>query len=152
MYDATASYRSSQVVSSSPLAQVVLLYQGAIRFGMQHLAALERRDWEAAHNASIRSQAIVSGLQEVLDMSAGPIAAHLDQLYEFALERLVAGNVAKDPRPTEEALRVLRGLLEAWQAINRPAAAQDVATVPVPEPVRRFDSASAYTAMVAGSR
>jgi flagellar secretion chaperone FliS len=122
MLDPTAAYRTSQVVSASRAGQIVLLYQGAIRFGAQHLAFLERRDIEQAHRASIRCQEIVTALRGSLDLSAGPIAAHLDDLYDFVLRRLAAGNAAKDPRPTEEALEVLRGLLDAWQELaSRPA-------------------------------
>lgn len=117
MYDPTSTYRSTQVATSGPAAQVVLLYQGALRFGAQHLAALRRGDLEAAHNASIRCQTVVSGLQESLNLSAGPIAAQLESLYVFCLDRLVAGNIHKDPRPTEEALIVLRDLLGAWQEL-----------------------------------
>ncbi len=102
----------------------MLLYEGAIRFALRHLAALERGETEAAHNASVRAQAIVSGLQETLDRSAGPVAAQLDGLYDFVLRRLTEGNIGKTPRPTEEALQVLRELLGAWQEISRkPAAA-----------------------------
>jgi flagellar protein FliS len=117
------AYRSTQVASSNPVGQVVLLYEGAIRFALRHLAALERGDAEAAHNASVRAQAIVSGLQETLDRSAGPMAAQLDALYDFVLRRLTEGNIRKTPRPTEEALQVLRGLLGAWQEISRKPAA-----------------------------
>jgi hypothetical protein len=67
-----------------------------------------------------------------LDLSAGPLAANLDALYDFVLDRLVAGNVAKDPRPTEEALTVLQGLLEAWHEIARGPAAE--ADQPEPPP------------------
>jgi len=74
MYDPTATYRSAQVTSSSPAGQVVLLYEGAIRFGTRHLAALERGDVQAAHDASLRCQSIVSALREVLDKSAGDVA------------------------------------------------------------------------------
>jgi flagellar protein FliS len=115
MLDPTSAYRTAQVVSASPAGQIVLLYQGAIRFGAQHLAWIERGEIEPAHKASIRAQEIVSALKGSLDLSAGPIAVQLDQLYDFVLSRLSAGNMTKDPRPTEEALQVLRGLLEAWQ-------------------------------------
>jgi flagellar protein FliS len=98
----------------------VLLYQGAIRFGTLHLVALERGDRQAAHDASLRAQAIVGGLQEVLDLSAGPIAAQLDSLYTFVLRRFRDGNMTSDAGPTTEALQVLRGLLEAWQEAARP--------------------------------
>jgi flagellar secretion chaperone FliS len=117
MYDSTSAYRTTQVASSRPIDQVVLLYQGAIRFATIHLGALDRRDMEAAHNASIRSQAIVAGLREVLDLSAGPVAGQLDALYDFILRRLMAGNTAKDAHPTIDAISLLRGLLEAWQTL-----------------------------------
>jgi flagellar secretion chaperone FliS len=122
MLDPTAAYRTSQVVSASRAGQIVLLYQGAIRFGAQHLAFIERHDIEQAHKASIRCQEIVNALRGSLDLSAGPIAIQLDDLYDFVLRRLADGNATKSPRPTEEALQVLRGLLEAWQELAaRPA-------------------------------
>ena len=124
MLDPTAAYRTAQVVSASRAGQIVLLYQGAIRFGAQHLAWLERKDMEQAHRSSIRCQEIVAALRGSLDLSAGPIAIQLDDLYDFVLRRLSAGNVSKEPGPTEEALKVLRGLLEAWQELAaRPASA-----------------------------
>ena len=121
MYDPTATYRSAQVTSSSPAGQVVLLYEGAIRFGTRHLAALEHGDIQAAHDASLRCQSIVAALREVLDKSAGDIALRLDGLYDFCLRRLVDGNIHKDPEPTAEALTILRELLEAWRAIAGPS-------------------------------
>jgi flagellar biosynthetic protein FliS len=124
MLDPTATYRTAQVASASRAGQIVLLYQGAIRFGAQHLAWLERNEIEQAHRSSIRCQEIVAALRGSLDLSAGPIAVQLDQLYDFVLRRLVDGNVSKTPKPTEEAVQVLRGLLDAWQEIaSRPRSA-----------------------------
>jgi flagellar secretion chaperone FliS len=124
MLDPTSAYRTAQVVGASPAGQIVLLYQGAIRFAAQHLAWLERHEVEQAHKSSIRAQEIVSALRGSLDLSAGPIALQLDELYDFVLRRLAAGNMTKEPKPTEEAIAVLRGLLEAWQELAvRPASA-----------------------------
>jgi flagellar protein FliS len=138
MLDPTAAYRTSQVVSASRAGQIVLLYQGAIRFGTQHLAFLERGEIEGAHKASIRCQEIVTALRGSLDLSAGSIATQLDDLYDFVLRRLATGNGTKKPRPTEEALQVLRGLLDAWQELAaRPASEQsDNAATPVLVPER----------------
>jgi flagellar secretion chaperone FliS len=132
MLDPTAAYRTAQVASASRAGQIVLLYQGAIRFATQHLALVERQDVEGAHKASIRAQEIVTALRASLDLSAGPIAIQLDQLYDFVMRRLMDGNVAKDPRPTEEAIKVLRGLLQAWQELaTRPTSvALDVPAEP----------------------
>ena len=125
MLDPTATYRTSQVVGASQVGQVVLLYQGAIRFAARHLAFLEGGDIEQSHKASLRSQEIVAELRGSLDLTAGPIASQLDGLYDFVQQRLVEGNMTKKPRPTEEAIQVLRGLLETWQEIaSRPAGGQ----------------------------
>jgi flagellar protein FliS len=145
MLDPTAAYRTAQVVSTSRTGQVVLLYQGAIRFATQHLAWLERRDIEQAHRSSMRCQEVVAALRGSLDLSAGPIATQLDALYDFVQRRLVAGNLSKEPKPTEEALQVLRGLLEAWQDLAaRPAAevVDSAAARPTstPMPLHSFNS------------
>jgi flagellar protein FliS len=117
MLSVADTYRTTQVATTSPAGQVVLLYEGAIRHAARHLAALERADIDAAHHASLRAQAIVTALREVLDLSTGPIAEQLDLLYDFILDRLVDGNVRKTPKPTEEAIGLLRELLEAWRTI-----------------------------------
>lgn len=120
-YDPTAAYRSAQVTTSSPAAQVVLLYEGAIRFSALSVQRLRAGDVEGAHVASLRAQAIVSALRESLDMSTGEIAIQLDAIYDFMHRRLVAGNVAKEAGPTLEAIDLLRGLLDAWRQIAQPA-------------------------------
>ena len=158
MYDPTVSYRSSQVAASGPVARIVLLYQGAIRFGMQHLAAADRGDREAAHNASMRCQAIVSSLQEGLDLGAGDVAVRLDSLYDFVLGRLVEGNIRLDAAATREALDVLRGLLDAWQSIasaeapaRTPAIAETAPVALAPASVRS-PLAAAYGTHAAAAR
>jgi hypothetical protein len=89
-------------------------------------------------------------------MSAGPIAVQLRDLYDFVLLRLEKGNLAKDPRPTEEALQVLRGLLEAWQDLAaRPAYAlvdEPVEPVRSRRPVSSPEYAGAGAYSVSGSR
>lgn len=116
-YDPTAAYRTAQVTTSSPAAQVVLLYEGAIRFAAQSVQRLDAGDLEGAHLASVRAQAIVSALRESLDMSTGDMATRLDSLYDFMHRRLVAGNVAKDPEPAREVIGLLRELGAAWRTI-----------------------------------
>lgn len=130
MYDPTATYRSAQVTTSSPAGQVVLLYEGAIRFSAMSVQRLQANDYEGAHAASIRAQAIVSALRESLDLSTGEIAIQLDAIYDFIHRRLVAGNVAKQPGPAIEVIDLLRGLLEAWRTVAAPPAA----AAPTPRP------------------
>lgn len=122
-YDPTAAYRSAQVTTSSPAAQVVLLYEGAIRFTAMSIQRMQAKDLEGSHVASIRAQAIISALRESLDLSAGEMAIQLDAIYDFMHRRLVAGNMAKQPGPALEVIDLLRGLLDAWRTIAAPAPA-----------------------------
>jgi flagellar secretion chaperone FliS len=135
-YDPTAAYRTAQVTTSSPAAQIVLLYEGAIRFTMQSIVRLEQRDLEGSHQSSLRAQAIISALRESLDLSAGDVATRLDLLYDFMHRQLVAANIAKNPAPAREVVELLRDLLMAWRSIASPsgdiaAAAPTLASLPV---------------------
>jgi flagellar protein FliS len=134
MYDPAAAYRTAQVTTASPAAQIVLLYQGAIRFAHQHIAALTTGNLEEAHRVSLRCQEIVGALRASLDPTAGPVAENLDSLYDFTLQRLIEGNIKKQPKPTEEALQVLQGLLDAWKAIATAAPVAREAAYPQATP------------------
>ena len=62
--------------------------------------------------------AIVSELRAALDMEAGgDIARDLDRLYDFVLDSLSRANVSRAPEPADDALRVMRTLEEAWNAV-----------------------------------
>jgi flagellar protein FliS len=115
-FDTTAAYRTGQVTTSNAAGQVVLLYEGAIRFTALSIARLESRDHVGAHQASLRAQAIMSALRESLDLSAGEVAWRLDAIYDFVTRQLIEGNLAKDPGPARKVLPLLRELLEAWRA------------------------------------
>lgn len=135
-YDQTAIYRAAQVTTSSPASQVVLLYEGAIRFASQSIVRLEGRDLQGAHQASLRAQAIVAALRESLNLSTGEVATRLDGLYAFMLQRLVAGNLAKDPAPAREVIGLLRELLVAWRVVATPARATEPAPAASPAGMR----------------
>lgn len=114
-HDATAAYRTGQVTTTNAAGQVVLLYEGAIRFTAISITRLEAGDKIGSHQASLRAQAIVSALRESLDMSTGEVAKRLDAIYDFVTRQLIEGNLAKDPRPARQVLPLLRELLEAWR-------------------------------------
>jgi len=132
MHDTVSIYRTAQVVTSNPVERVVLLYEGALRFAVRHIDALERGDHEGAHIASVRCQEIVAELQEVLDFEAGPIAHQLDAVYRFMLDGLVAGNLAQKPGPTTEVIELLRELLGAWRDVASRARASYSVMLGVP--------------------
>jgi flagellar protein FliS len=100
-----------------------MLYDGALRFLAEARSAIERRDVPARRVAMGRALAIVSELQNTLNMEAGgEISAELDRLYSFVTMRLTDASSTQDVKPLDEAVRVLSTLREGWVGISWSAA------------------------------
>jgi len=121
--NAVDSYRRTQVQSSTPLEQVVLLYDGALRFMGEARAAMERRDIAARRVAISRTLAIIGELRGTLDMErGGEIAVSLERLYAYAQGRVLDAVMHHDVRGLEEATKVFDTLREAWRTVATTAA------------------------------
>lgn len=119
------AYTRTEVQSRSPLELVVMLYDGADKYLSQARQAIEERDAVAKREAISRALAVVSELQNNLNLEAGgEIAASLDVLYSFVNEKLVDANVKNDPSAVEQAIKVIKPLREAWTQLATPAATQ----------------------------
>ena len=107
-------YLETQVLTAPPGKLVLMLYDGAIRFGNLARASLSERDIEASHNYIVRVQNIVCELRLSLNMSAGSISKNLSDLYNYLHRELVKANLNKDPVPLENAIEIIQGLRESW--------------------------------------
>lgn len=121
MTGAQAIYQSHSVVTAGPARLVGMLYEKAIE--LCESAAAELRsgvfDPSAVHEMLTRAQCIVLELELALDHDrGGALSSSLASLYEYCRSRLVAANVAKDPRPLADVLRVLGDLREAWGVVE----------------------------------
>ena len=111
-------YLQTQVQSRSPLELVVMLYDGAIQAAETARDALIAGNIPARKAAISKMMAIISQLQNTLDMErGGDIAENLDRIYTWANVRLLDAIVHKDANPVEEVRGVLASLREAWQTI-----------------------------------
>lgn len=111
-------YRATKVETAGPVDQVVMLYQGAVRFSRLGIEAIERGDAKAAHTNLVRAQDIVVELRGSLNHEVGgEIATQLASVYDYCFRRLVAANLKKDPAPAREVVSILRELGTAWQQI-----------------------------------
>lgn len=121
-----AAYQQTSVQSSSPIQLIVLLYDGALRHLAASREAMIRSDAHGRRHGLSRALAIVAELQSTLNITdGGDIARSLDSLYAYVIERIIQANMGGDPKPLEEAERLLRPLRDAWSAIadGAPAAA-----------------------------
>ena len=119
------AYTRTAIQSRSPLELVVMLYDGADKYLSQARLAIERRDAVAKREAISRALAVVSELQNNLNLDAGgEIAASLDSLYSFVNEKLVDANLKDDATAVDQAIRVITPLRDAWTQLASPAATE----------------------------
>ncbi|MEW6047222.1 MAG: flagellar export chaperone FliS, partial [Bacillota bacterium] len=126
-----SSYRKVQIETAPPHRLVAMLLHGAVTRCEQAQEALEKGLHEEARPILLKGQDIVAELMASLDFEqGGEIAQRLLLLYDFAHRRLVEANVRQDARAVGEALQVLRGLADAWDALQRGAAEGQPSTAP----------------------
>ena len=110
-----SSPSADQIQSASPEDLVLMLFEGAIRFGGEADAALQRGDRAAAAGLVGRVRAIVEELDRSLNPDAGTITRHLAAIYEYVLRRLDPDTV--DSATLREVMADLGVLCEAWTAL-----------------------------------
>ena len=112
------AYYQTQIQSRSPLELVVMLYDGALRFLQQTVDAMQSGDLVAKRDSLSRAMAIVTELHGMLDLEqGGEVAASLDSLYTYMMERLTTANQQRDKAPVAEVMRLMSGLRDAWSQI-----------------------------------
>lgn len=111
-------YEQTQVVTSSGVQLVVLLYDAAIQsmeLARREIQAKNIRE-KARHIG--RAMAIVGELNSVLDFEqGGEIARSLRRLYDYMLMELVEANARNNEQRLEGPLRCLDTLREAWREV-----------------------------------
>ena len=113
------SYQSVAVTTATPGQLVLMLFDGALRFiskalhGFQEEGIAQRN--EQIHNNLIKTQNILRELQASLDLQlGGEFAKTMYALYDFMLEQLQKGNLAKDAEPISTVERLLGEIRNSW--------------------------------------
>jgi flagellar secretion chaperone FliS len=111
-------YEQTQVVTSSGVQLIVLLYDGAIQsleIARREIQAKNVRE-KARHLG--RAIAIIGELNSVLDYEqGGEIARSLRRLYDYMLAELVEANARNNEKRLDVPLRCLSTLREAWREV-----------------------------------
>jgi len=107
-------YHESSLETMSQGKLLLMLYDGAIRFLSQAIAAMEAKRYQEAHTAILKAEDVITELMSCLKMDVGDIARNLFRLYEYMNWRLVQGNIKRDAKMVREVQTHLRELREAW--------------------------------------
>ena len=109
-----------EIKTATPEMVIVKLYEGALRFLRQARGHQEAGNVAGRATAIAKALAIVSELQQSLNLEqGGDIARNLDSLYFYVADRLIEANVRGTLQPLEEASGVLSTLNEAWVEISK---------------------------------
>lgn len=112
-----AAYKESSIMTAPPERLVVMLYDGAHRFLTQAAVAMREKDIALSNDRLQRAEAIISELNNTLDMSAGDIAERLRSIYLFSRRHLTEARLERDPSKIETVSRLLGELRESWAQI-----------------------------------
>jgi len=112
------AYQEHTVTTQSRGRLIVLLYDGAIKFLRQALAAIDRGDDGEKGKMIIRAMAIIDELAACLNLEdGGEIARNFQSLYDFMHRHLFEANLHRDKQKVQDVILLLEELNEAWRAI-----------------------------------
>lgn len=105
--------------------QVVMLYDGALRFIQQSIEAIGKGDFETRYNLLAKTSEIVTGLQNSLDFdNGGEISQLLYDYYASIDARLFSVHRTNNVATLEAISKELRMMRDAWDEIDQVDAAK----------------------------
>ena len=111
----------SQTVSvdtASPKTLILMLFDGAIRFGHRAIHCMEKGDQAGKGKYIGKSQAIVQELQNVLDVDAAPeVGSTLFSLYGYIVDLLTTANLNSDSNPVLESIELLKTIRSGFAEV-----------------------------------
>ncbi len=113
MVNAAEAYKRQQILTATPEALTLMLYNGALRFMTEGRDALEKKDFEEANTALQKAQNIITEFRVTLNMEYD-IAHQLMPLYNYVYDRLVEANLKSDVEKIDEAKHIISELRDAW--------------------------------------
>lgn len=115
--NAIASYGKIANAEADPMKQIVLLYDGAIKFLHLTAADIEAKDFAAKGEHSNRVLDILSYLQSTLDFErGGDVAPVLDNLYRRITMLVLRASAELDADLMRRAAELLAPVRDAWSA------------------------------------
>lgn len=109
------AYLKTRVMTASPEELRLMLLDGAIKFCRQGREALEKQQWEAAHNGVSQCRDIIFELMTTIREEFDPdLASKTKALYSFMYRTLVEGKFEKDLGKIDTVISLLEFERETW--------------------------------------
>ena len=116
---AAEAYKKQQIMTATPEALTLMLYNGCLKFIKEGADALAEKNYETANTSLQKAQNIISEFRVTLNMDY-EISHQLLPLYNYAYDRLVEGNLDDNLDAIKEATDIITELRDAWaQAMKK---------------------------------
>jgi len=121
--NAAEAYKRQQIMTATPEALTLMLYNGCLKFMSEGMDAIVAKDYEQANTSLQKAQRIISEFRMTLNMKYD-ISHQLFPLYNYVYDRLVEGNIKSDVKLVEEAKGIITELRDAWAQAMKKARAE----------------------------
>ena len=118
MANAYQRYKEQDVTMATPMALIVMLYNGCIKQLKLAQIAIDQGDCEDVNDHLKKAQDIISELVRSLDFQY-EISKDLLALYDFMLREIVAANASKDRDKLDPVIRMLSSLRDTWSQVEK---------------------------------
>lgn len=108
--------QQSKILMAKPEELTAMLYDGAIKFCNVAVIAIEKKDFEKAHENIVKVQKIIEYLINTLNTDY-EVSKDFMNIYVYLLDVLVKANIKKDIETLNIAIRELKDLKNIWEQI-----------------------------------
>ncbi|MCR5669755.1 MAG: flagellar export chaperone FliS [Butyrivibrio sp.] len=110
---AYAQYKNNKIMGASAPELTLMLYDGTIKFLNVAEFAIEKGDFQKAHENIIKTERIIEYLRNTLDMKYA-VAQDFENMYSYIGRRLVEANVSKDKDIVTELNGHMHAIRDNW--------------------------------------
>lgn len=127
----TNPYLRTKIMTASPEELRLMLYDGALKFCHQAVAALEAKNFDESFAKLVRAQNIVMELSSSLNHKQSPdLCDRLSALYTYIYRRLVDANFSHEVAAVNEAIKLLEFEKQTWQMLMNRLAEEGYSRTP----------------------
>lgn len=120
-----AAYTLAHQTTENKTQQVVMLYDGMMRYVNQAKQAILEKKIEERYKALEKASQIVTGLQASLDFEqGGEIAVVLDTYYNTVFTKIHSINRLNEVEMCDELIADLKAMRDAWQSVHETTSTQ----------------------------
>jgi flagellar protein FliS len=114
------TYIKTDVLTASPVKQIVLLYDRAIIALKQAIDDIKNGDIKSKVNNIQKATDILLALDSALDMEkGGEIAQNLRDLYRFSYQQILVAHAKNDINLLEDIIEILETLKSGWEELEQ---------------------------------